>query len=287
MNKYLFLSIALIIAINLIRLILIFLASKYYKEDFKKNIELKPKILFIESSVLILLLTSSFWFLDYYLNSKYIILLFSLFFISLIPSYDFILSPLKYIFSKRDYTRNNELENIIKKKGFDYKLIIIKGNIVNAYATGILPFSKTILIGENLKDRMTEENLLSIIYHEIGHLKLNHLAKLYFINTLLSLLSLIAFFTRQYFLEEVESTIYEPLSIFILGLFIGLGFWYIPGKIQYKLELEADYFASKVVGTKKFEKALTELDSLSDGSVSKGGITHPKLSIRIENIYKK
>lgn len=287
MIKYLLPSFILVLGINAVRLILIFSASLYYKKDFKKNIDIKAKTLFVESSIIIFLLTLSFWFIDYYLNSEYSILLFSLLFISLIPSYDFILSPLKYIFSKKKYLRNNELEKIIQEKGYDYNLIVIKGNIVNAYATGILPFSKTILIGETLKENMSKQNLLAIIFHEIGHLKLNHLAKLYFINTLLSLLSLIAFFTRQYFLQEVELTIYEPLSIFILGLFVGLCFWYIPGKIQYKLELEADFFASKVVGVKEFEKALIELDSLSDGLVSKGGITHPKLLKRIENIYKK
>lgn len=288
MTKYLFSSIFLVLCINITRLLLILIVSLYYKENFKKNIELNPKTILIESYVLIFILSFSFWFLDYYLNSKYITLLFSLFFISLIPSYDFILSPLKYIFLKKEYARNNELESIIKNNGFNYNLVTIKGEILNAYATGVLPFSKTILIGENLKDKMTKENLLSIIYHEIGHLRLNHLTKLYFINILLSLLAFLAFFTRQYFLKEVvESTIYEPLSVFILGLFIGLCFWYIPGKIQYKLELEADFFASKIVGAEKYEKALIELDFLSDGDVSKGGITHPNLSRRIENIYNK
>jgi Zn-dependent protease with chaperone function len=287
MIKYLLSSFILVLGINIIKLILIFSASLYYKKDFKKSIYIKPKILFVETSILIFLLTLSFWFIDYYLNSEYSVLLFSLFFVSLIPSYNFILSPLKYIFSKKEYLRNNELEKIIQGKGYEYNLIVIKGNIINAYATGILPFSKTILIGQTLKENMSKQNLLAIIFHEIGHLKLNHLAKLYFINTLLSLLSLIAFFVRIFFLQEVKSTIYEPLSIFILGLFIGLCFWYIPGKIQYKLELEADFFASKVIGVKEFEKALIELDSLSDGLVSKGGITHPKLLKRIKNIYKK
>lgn len=287
MGNYFFASILLILGINLIRVLLIVIASLSYKENFKKNIDLKPKILFVESSILALLFSFSFWLIDYYLNSKYLILLFSLFFVALIPSYDFILSPLKYIFSKNNYVRDTGLEKIIKNDGFVYNLIIIKGNIVNAYATGILPFSKTILIGESLKKNMTKESLLSILYHEIGHLKLNHLLKLYFINILLSLISFFVFFIRQYFLGEVESAIYEPISIFILGLLIGLLYWYIPGKIQYKLELEADYFASKIVSAEKYEKALIELDFLSDGDVSKGGITHPKLSKRIQNIYKK
>ncbi len=286
MINYFFSSIVLIAGINFVRITLVVLASLYYKENIKRNIELKPKFLVLESLVLALLITFSFWLIDTYLDSSYTILLFSLFLISLIPSYDFIISPIKYIFSKKEYSKNQELEGIIKEKGFDYNVIIIKGNIVNAYATGVLPFSKTILIGENLKNKMTEEGLLSIIYHEVGHLKLNHLAKLYFVNTFLSLASLIAFFLRQYYLKGVESSIYEPLTIFVLGVIIGLFFWYIPGKIQYKLEFEADSFASKIVGVKKFEKALLELDAISDGDVAKGGITHPSLLKRIENIKK-
>jgi hypothetical protein len=145
MIKYLLLSFILVLGINTVKLILIFLASLYYKKDFKKSIDIKPKILFVETSILIFLLTLSFWFIDHHLNSEYSILLFSLLFVSLIPSYNFILSPLKYIFSKKEYLRNNELEKIIQEKGYDYNLIVIKGNITNAYATGILPFSKTIL----------------------------------------------------------------------------------------------------------------------------------------------
>ena len=287
MSKYIFLSIALVLTVNLFRILLIILVSSFYKEDFKKNIELKPKIIIIESFVLIFLLAFSFWLIDCFFDSKYITVLFSLFFVSLIPSYDYILSPLKYLISKKEFRKNKKLEKIIKNKGFDYKIIILKGKIVNAYATGILPFSRTILIGKSLKKNMNEENLLSIIYHEIGHLKLNHLIKLYFINTLLSLLSFLVFFCRQYYLSTSQSEIYEPISIFALGVVIGILYWYIPGKIQYKLELEADYFASKIVGAKKYEEALIELDFLSNGDVSKGGTTNPNLKRRIKNIYKK
>lgn len=287
MTKYIFLSTALVLAVNLFRILLVILVSSFYKEDFKKNIELKPKIIIVESFVLIFLLAFSFWIIDYFFDSKYIIVLFSLFLVSLIPSYDYILSPLKYLISKKEFRKNKELETIIKNKGFNYKIIIIKGKIVNAYATGILPFSRTILIGESLKKNMTKENLLSIIYHEIGHLKLNHLVKLYFINTLLSLLSFLVFFYRQYYLSESQFEIYEPISIFALGLIIGILYWYIPSKIQYKMELEADCFASKIVGARKYENALIELDFLSNGDVSKGGRTHPNLKKRVENIYKK
>ena len=233
-----------------------------------------------------IIIAVAIWIIENYLILTNTKLLFSLFFISLIPSYNFIISPLKYLFS-RQYKKSRKFEEIIKKKGFDYNIIVITGNVMNAYATGILPFSKTILIGEKLKNNMTENNLLSIIYHEIGHLKLNHLAKNYFINIILSLISILIFFIREYYFGKEEFSVFEPLSIFILGLSIGICFWYIPGKVQYKSELEADYFASKIVGAENYEKALMELDLLSNGDVSKGGITHPKLSKRIENIYKK
>ncbi|WP_299107999.1 M48 family metallopeptidase [uncultured Tenacibaculum sp.] len=285
--KYLLFSLIFIFSINIFKIILAIIASSFYNEDIFKNINLRPKFIITEFLVLSIILSISLFILENYFISTHTIALFSIFLMSLIPSYNFIISPLKYIFSGGLHKKNKELEKVIKSKGFDYNIVIINANVVNAYATGILPFSKTILIGKNLKDNMTDESLLSIIYHEIGHLKLNHLLKHYFINILLSVASLFIFFIRNYYLDQVEHTIFEPLSIFILGLFIGLSFWYIPGKIQYKLELEADSFAAKIVGPEKFKKALIELDVLSSGGVSKGGITHPILSKRIENIYTK
>lgn len=287
MIKYLFFSLILIFTINLLKFLIVVLGSKIYKEKILENIDLQPKFLIFETFALSIILSISFWIIERYLFTSNAAILFSLFVIPLIPSYNFIFSPLIYLFSKAEHKKDENLEKIIKKEGYNYNIIIIKGNIINAYATGILPFSKTILIGEILKKNMTEESLLSVIFHEIGHLKLNHLVKLYFINIFLSLVSILAFFARQNYLENLQFTIFEPLSIFILGLFIGLCFWYIPGKIQYKLEFEADTFASSIMGSEKYEIALKELDLLSKGDVSKGGITHPNLLNRIKNIYNK
>ena len=73
----------------------------------------------------------------------------------------------------------------------------------------------------------------------------------------------------------------------IAGLFGGLLLWYVSGKVQYKLELQADSFAAFVVGKENIISSLKQLDKLSDGDVSKGGISYPTLKKRIENINKQ
>lgn len=203
--------------------------------------------------------------------------------VTIIPTFLFALSPLKYLVYKKAYQSDTELEKIIQSKGFNYKVVIVKGKLNNAYATGVLPFIKIILIGEYLKENMSEKELLAIIYHEIGHLKLNHLIKLYIVSLVITILIVVFMIIKQQSNVDIPA-VYEPFLIFGIGAFAGLLYWYIPGKIQYKFELEADSFASKIVGSENYKLALEKLDALSDGDVSKGGITHPPLSKRIDNI---
>ena len=142
-------------------------------------------------------------------------------------------------------------------------------------------------MGETLIEKMTEESVVALIYHEIGHLSLNHLFKLYLINLLLSAFCVLSFYIRWYLIKDLDAPFYlHGISVFILGALFGLLLWYIPGKVQYRLEMEADLFASKMVGVKNYEKALAELDALTGGDVSKGGITHPPLSKRIRHIIE-
>ena len=69
-------------------------------------------------------------------------------------------------------------------------------------------------------------------------------------------------------------------------MFYGVLLWYIPGKIQYRFELEADKYSVENNGKENLINALKKLDTLSKGDVSKGGITHPKLSVRKKYINK-
>jgi Zn-dependent protease with chaperone function len=73
-------------------------------------------------------------------------------------------------------------------------------------------------------------------------------------------------------------------SIGLVGAMMGLLIWIIPGRIQYQFEYEADLFSCRKNGRKNLIDALEKLDALSNGEVSKGGISHPTLSKRIQNL---
>jgi Zn-dependent protease with chaperone function len=84
-----------------------------------------------------------------------------------------------------------------------------------------------------------------------------------------------------------NSLFFDILSVGLTGALMGILFWHIPAKIQYNLELKADLYSAKLNGKNTLINALKKLDELSNGDVSKGGITHPGLEIRINNINRK
>ena len=51
---------------------------------------------------------------------------------------------------KKKYLKNEEIESFLRNEGYSYRIRIIKGKIENAFATGVFPFTKTILIGETM-----------------------------------------------------------------------------------------------------------------------------------------
>jgi len=87
-----------------------------------------------------------------------------------------------------------------------------------------------------------------------------------------------------FFYPIFEGVSFTPLWIFIHGAGFGLFIILLPSIIQKRCEYSADAFAASMVGKEKYIKALIELDNLSNGLVSKGGLTHPTLKKRIDHI---
>ncbi|SFE81836.1 M48 family metalloprotease [Thermoflexibacter ruber] len=52
---------------------------------------------------------------------------------------------------------------------------ILNKDLKNAFAMGIKPFKQVIEIGKPLIEQMKEEEQKTIILHELGHIKYNHL----------------------------------------------------------------------------------------------------------------
>ena len=201
---------------------------------------------------------------------------------STISSYWFIINPLKHVFISKNNYRDFSIEKEIKTKGYDYKILISKSIVSNAYATGIVPFYRTILIGENLKEKLNSSELMAIIFHEIGHHEKKHLIKLYVINIILQTFFFLIFFQINKY--HYEMNYIQPILIAIAGGSAGFIFWIIPNKISYQLEFEADKFSAIQYDQQAIIDALRKIDSISQGKLTKGNISHPKLMSRIKNI---
>lgn len=273
---------SLVVLLYIIRILIVFLISIINKENFFKGFEFDFKQFIFE------LFLFGFIFLCFNLvfsnntSISYLQHIIGILLILLIPTYVYVIQPIFYLTEKNNF-KENHLN--IKMVVNSYEIRIIDKDLINAYATGIIPFSKKILIGNTLIENLTKEELLSIQLHEAGHLEKKHLDKLFFVNILLSVLFYCILIIRSNYLTA-NNEFLNIVSIGISGAFYGLLLWYIPGKIQYKFEIEADKYAVENNGKVNLINALKKLDTISKGDVSKGGITHPKLSIRIKYINK-
>lgn len=278
-------SLGLVLIFYLIRLIIGLINRYIYKSNIKKY-QFNLKFLIIESILLFFIFFLFFFIINYSAKDNFLNITFIILFVSFVPSYHFIMErPLTYFLQNKIYIKNKNLESFINKNGLNYKIKLINADVTNAYASGVLPFTKTVLVGKNMFEEFDRKDLESIIYHEIGHLKFNHIWKLYLINLFLTLLSACVLYYRQILMVNFENTFFAPLSVFLIGCSFGLLLYYIPGKVQSKFELEADKYAAEKVGVENYKHALLSLDKISNGRVAKGGITHPTLEKRLKNIY--
>lgn len=202
--------------------------------------------------------------------------------IALIPSYIFLVKPLLYLAFERNFI---SADSGVKLESGKYNVRIMRTRDVNAYAIGVLPWSKTILLSEILSTQLTKEELFSMQLHEEGHLVKNHLNKLFLVNLLVCSVFYVLL-TIRFSVFEFANNVVGIFSIGLLGCLYGLLVWYLPGKVQYYFELEADTYAARKNGKENLISALRKLDVLSNGEVSHGGITHPSLDIRINEINK-
>lgn len=264
-----------VLILYLFRMVFTLVVSKLNGQNFLNDFEFDPKQFFFEIFFFGLI------FLCFYLVGRttsldYLQHIISVLLVLSIPTYVYVIQPIFYLMEKNNLTDDN-------KRVKNYRVKIIDKDLINAYATGIVPFSKTILVGKPLMEHLTKEELLSIQLHEAGHLEKNHLNKMFFTNILLSVLFYLALVFRSQYLTT-SNELLNIITIGIFGLFYGFLLWYIPGKIQYRFELEADKYSAKNNGRENLINALKKLDILSKGDVSKGWLTHPKLSVRIKNV---
>lgn len=196
-----------------------------------------------------------------------------------------ILFPLIVLFRSKKYEMNHELEKLVNKEmNIKVKIRVINQNLVNAFATGVLPFSKIILLGAPLFHQFSNEELKAIIAHEVGHTQKRHLLYLTLIMITIQISSM---FLYQYIILPI--IIMNSLGWIFKGASMGLLFVFgneIFSFFQKKSEYSADQFAAEKVGKSKYANVLKKLDEITGGKLQNKTMTHPTLLERLNNLEK-
>lgn len=195
----------------------------------------------------------------------------------------------------------DEIEKFAAKAGFQLKNIYVidgskRSTKANAYFTGFGP-KKRIVLYDTLMDTMTNDEIVSVLAHEIGHYKHKHTLKnmfLTFISTLFLFYLLGIFLDSDNLAKALGGQsanfhlnvlafgiLYSPFSL-VLDLFTN--------KLSRKFEFQADSFAAEFGLGPQLISGLKSLSSTSLSNLTPHPLyvffhySHPTLYQRIINI---
>lgn len=128
----------------------------------------------------------------------------------------------------------------------------------NAFFTGFGKFRKIVLF-DTLVEQLNQEEVVSVLAHEIGHYKKGHIPKRLIFSCLMvfAVFGLIDWLMNQSWLSQIFGlpTFSFASTIVLFSLYGNLiSFWFSPitNWRSRKDEYEADAYAKKIVGTSKF-----------------------------------
>ena len=167
----------------------------------------------------------------------------------------------------------------------------------NAMFTG---FGKTkrILLGDTLLNNFTNEEIVTVIAHELGHYKYKHILKNLIIGTFLSFFTLFCIsemyiillpYLGYHSITEISAL---PLLV-VIGMITGILFSPLSAGISKKFEFQADRFAVSVTG--KHDIYIQTLNKLNEQNLGDRDpnvfvewffYSHPSISNRIKAIEK-
>ena len=259
-----------------------FIEEKYgfNKTTLKNFIVDKIKGLFISSLFIIVLTSLAIVSIEYFSTGFWIWLWIglSLFMVFLNMFYADLIVP---IFNKLTPLENGELrskiESYSKKVGYSLKNIFVidgskRSTKANAFFSGLGP-RKTIALYDTLIEKHTDEELVSVLAHEVGHFKKKHILVSMFL-TILQLGIMCYLFELCMNMEVIASSLGSSKMNFHIGI-IAFSFLYSPiglitgilmNILSRKNEYEADKFAKDTYNGNFLELALKKLsvDSLSN-----------------------
>ena len=242
---------------------------------------------------------NKFWIYAWILFAAFSIF-FAMFYTSIIVPLFNKLNPLE------EGTLRHKIEAFATKINFPLTNIFVidgskRSTKANAYFSG-LGSKKTIVLFDTLIKEQTEDELVSVLAHEVGHYKMKHIQKGMFIGILQmgALLFILQLFINKPALSQALglqtdvpifhlgliafSLLYSPISM-ITGIFMNIR--------SRKNEFEADNYAKENIGTgEHLISALKKLsvNNLSNLQPNKWYVffhySHPPLLARVQNLLK-
>ena len=227
-------------------------------------------VLLFGAIYIVSLLEKGFW-VWLWLSLSVIMLLVNMFYADLIVPIFNKLTPLEA------GSLREKIESYTKKVGYSLKNIYIidgskRSTKANAFFSGLGP-RKTIALYDTLVEKHTEEELVAVLAHEVGHYKKKHVFTSLFLT--ISQLGLMCFLLETCLkVGEISQALGGKEMVFHLGL-VAFGTLFSPiGTIlsilmninSRKNEFEADYYAKTTYNGAALELALKKLsvDSLSN-----------------------
>ena len=227
-------------------------------------------VLLFGAIYIVSLLENGFW-VWLWLSLSVIILLVNMFYADLIVPIFNKLTPLE------NSSLREKIESYTNKVGYSLKNIYIidgskRSSKANAFFSGLGP-RKTIALYDTLVEKHTEEELVAVLAHEVGHYKKKHVITSLFLT--IFQLGLMCFLLETCLkVGEISQALGGKEMVFHLGL-VAFGILYSPvGTIisilmninSRKNEFEADHYAKTTYSGVALELALKKLsvDSLSN-----------------------
>ena len=214
--------------------------------------------------------SEGFWFWLWLSLSIFTVFI-SMFYTSLIVPIFNKLSPLE------DGSLKTKIQQYSDKIGYSLKNIFVidgskRSSKANAYFSGFGP-KKTIALFDTLIEKHTEEELVAVLAHEVGHYKKNHI-KQGMILSVIQIAVMCFLFELCLQLPEISAALGAEINAFHLGL-IGFSFIFSPiglitgifmNILSRKNEFEADEYAKKTYDGESLSLALKKLsvDSLTN-----------------------
>ena len=207
--------------------------------------------------------TEDFW-IWLWLGLSLFVVFMSMFYTTLIVPIFNKLSPLE------NGTLKDKIENYSKEIGYSLKNIFIidgsrRSTKANAYFSGLGP-KKTIALFDTLVENHTDEELVAVLAHEVGHYKKNHI-KQGMVFSIMQIGFMCYLFELCVKLPDISTALGAEVGAFHLGLIgfsllfspIGLILGILGNIISRKNEFEADNYAKKTYDGESLKLALKKL----------------------------